>query len=332
MIRLSVILSICVGIAGCAADGSWGAAWPFVPAAGSGHEPGHWSFSWELSGERRIAPVQVFDDGHRTWLQMRPGQHLPVVFRGTPAGNQWVNPRREGDYLILDGVWPELHFRGGSLEARARRLTVRPDLEADTVVRNHSGEGGASALIGPGDETQAEVQALAVAEPESRHELAADAIQGVSGEGAAAAAAAASMPPASMASASSADTGVIALTQTSFVPLAGQPVPLVSQTLPVPVTPSFAITLQDATFRQALQRWAHLAQWTFASEHWDVDVDIPISAAATFDGSFETAVQSLLAATELTDRPLQPCFYSNHVLRVVPYAQSCDRSGGARAS
>jgi hypothetical protein len=46
------------------------------------------------------------------------------------------------------------------------------------------------------------------------------------------------------------------------------------------------------------------------------------------------AVRHLLAATELSERPLQPCFYSNQVLRVVPYAQACDRTAGspARAS
>jgi len=35
---------------------------------------------------------------------------------------------------------------------------------------------------------------------------------------------------------------------------------------------------------------------------------------------------ALLASTELGDRPLRPCFYSNKVVRVVPYAQVCDRT------
>ena len=30
------------------------------------------NFDWELSGEPSVAPVQVFDDGHRTWLQFQP--------------------------------------------------------------------------------------------------------------------------------------------------------------------------------------------------------------------------------------------------------------------
>lgn len=80
--------------------------------------------------------------------------------------------------------------------------------------------------------------------------------------------------------------------------------------------------------RQALERWALSAGWTFSAEHWAVDVDIPLVGQASFQTDFKSAVRELLAATELGDRPLQPCFYSNRVVRVVPYAQACDRSKG----
>lgn len=81
----------------------------------------------------------------------------------------------------------------------------------------------------------------------------------------------------------------------------------------------------DSTLRAVLGRWADMAGWTFHSHHWAVDVDIPLSATAEFPGDFKSAVRGLLGATELADRPLQPCFYSNRVLRVVPIAQSCSR-------
>jgi len=76
----------------------------------------------------------------------------------------------------------------------------------------------------------------------------------------------------------------------------------------------------------ALSRWARTAGWTFEADHWAVDADIPIVGSATFHSGFELAVQDLVASTELADRPLQPCFYANRVLRIVPYAQSCDRT------
>src|SRR5699024_7433863 len=90
----------------------------------------------------------------------------------------------------------------------------------------------------------------------------------------------------------------------------------------------FSLRYDDATLRHALQRWARQAGWTFAPEHWAVDVDIPVSAEADFGTAFESAVQSLLAATELSDRPVQPCFYTNQVVRVVPFTQACDRGRG----
>ncbi|ADP15479.1 type IV pilus assembly protein 1 [Achromobacter xylosoxidans A8] len=90
----------------------------------------------------------------------------------------------------------------------------------------------------------------------------------------------------------------------------------------------------DATLRAVLARWADLAGWTFQPQHWAVDVDIPLSATAEFSGDFKSAVRELLGATELAEKPLQPCFYGNRVLRVVPLAQSCTRMaapGGAAA-
>ncbi|KAA0912049.1 hypothetical protein FQ179_08245 [Pusillimonas sp. ANT_WB101] len=92
-----------------------------------------------------------------------------------------------------------------------------------------------------------------------------------------------------------------------------------------PSTSAYRVSPQDVTIRQALGRWARQAGWTFEPEHWAVDVDIPISGSAVFETDFKQAVRQLVAATELADRPLQPCFYSNQVLRIVPFAQACDR-------
>ena len=82
----------------------------------------------------------------------------------------------------------------------------------------------------------------------------------------------------------------------------------------------------DDTLRAVLSRWALVAGWTFQPQHWAVDVDIPLAGAAEFAADFKSSVRELLAATELAERPLQPCFYTNQVLRVVPLTQSCDRS------
>ncbi|MFJ3463359.1 TcpQ domain-containing protein [Achromobacter spanius] len=96
--------------------------------------------------------------------------------------------------------------------------------------------------------------------------------------------------------------------------------PLAAQAAPFRAAPP------DTTLRAVLARWANTAGWTFQPQHWAVDVDIPLAATAEFSGDFKTAVRGLLGATELADRPLQPCFYGNRVLRVVPLAQSCSRA------
>lgn len=127
----------------------------------------------------------------------------------------------------------------------------------------------------------------------------------------------------------------LALTLASPLGVAGdQPLPAAAPLavqqarpkVPPPASQPFGVTPADGNVRQALARWAGLAGWTFEAEHWAVDVDIPLAGSAVFDDAFRPAVRNLLAATELGDRPVQPCFYANRVLRVVPLAQRCDRT------
>ncbi|CAM5404477.1 hypothetical protein SSTU70S_02824 [Stutzerimonas stutzeri] len=94
---------------------------------------------------------------------------------------------------------------------------------------------------------------------------------------------------------------------------------------PAPVFPTWTVSAADETYRQALRKWAKAAAWTFEPEHWAVPLDIPITAAASFRGDFRTAVQQFVSTTELSETPLQPCFYSNKVVRIVPYNEMCDR-------
>lgn len=97
-------------------------------------------------------------------------------------------------------------------------------------------------------------------------------------------------------------------------------------------SPLYRAAPPDVTLRAVLARWADMAGWTFQPQHWAVDVDIPLSATAEFSGDFKSAVRGLLGATELADRPLQPCFYGNRVLRVVPLAQSCSRAAASQGA
>lgn len=230
-----------------------------------------YSFDWQLSGDPQVAPLQVFDDGRKTWLQFAGDHAAPAVFRREPSGDILLDTSREGGYLVIKGVWPHLVLRGGHLVAHIRQGSASQPPTPDAVAVVPPVALAVAALVPD--------QAAPMAEPIGQ---ASDAPPDIP-----------VMPPA---------------------------------TESPPLALGFHVSPADGNLRQALARWARSSGWTFGVAHWAVDVDIPLAGSAQFDGDFRTSVRQLLAATELGDRPLQPCFYANRVLRVVPYAQRCDRT------
>lgn len=291
LLLLPLALSACTG----PAAGPWPAwSWPWPPShqgggpavpSGAGSAAyARFDFHWQLSGDPEIMPVQVFDDGERMWLQFMPEGAWPAVFDVGAGGWRPLAYRREGPYMVLEGVHGQLELRGGHLRGGIRRA------------RHESGpaEGGAQPTVD-------RPRAMPVADS---------------------AAVGAAEAPRAIAQAAGIRDAAAAV--------AGPPdrVPGLNAETPAG---SFTVSPADVTMRQALERWAAAAGWMFHAEHWAVDVDIPLVGRASFETDFKSAVRELLAATEMGDRPLQPCFYSNHVLRIVPHAQACDRRGGMGA-
>ncbi len=277
MIRLFIAISVVSLLSGCTAlpdlalFGPWRGADNKVEAAS-------YRFSWRLSGDRAVAPLQVFDDGRQMWLQFAPDQAIPAIFVNAEGAQGRPLPyRQEGAYVVLPGVWPSLVLRGGQLKSFIDQIEKTPELPFS------------------GDRSPSPPQASAP--------VPLPAAQVVS---------IASQVPVSAVTPLS-ETLPADFTASSFA-------------LAEEHTASFTVGPQDHNLRVALSRWAQAAGWTFEAEHWAVDADIPIVGSASFEPQFKRAVQQLVASTELADRPLQPCFYSNKVLRIVPYAQSCDRT------
>ena len=296
-----LLLTACTGPQSGYTPANW--PWPFVsgqnkgpaahPHAAHSNRPREFNFDWQLSGDPEIMPVQVFDDGMAMWLQFAPEGVWPAVFEVRNGGWQPLPYRRDPPYMLLDGVYEHLELRGGHLRGSIRRPNGTFATQAPPTPP--------SPLPAT---TAVELRPLAV-----NSKL--DAMP-VPGTGTTVIPAAAPSPaPALPREYSGAESHAV-----SFL---GTPVP------------RYSVSTADQTIRQALERWAREAGWTFSSEHWAVDVDIPLVGQASFDTDFKAAVRELLVATEMGDRPLQPCFYSNRVLRVVPYAQPCDRSAGTRA-
>ncbi|MFW7343643.1 TcpQ domain-containing protein [Pollutimonas sp. H1-120] len=274
-----------------------------------------YNFDWELSGHRAVAPVQVFDDGRKTWLQFPPQQPVPAIFADSAQGGRPLAYTREGPYVVLQGVWPVLILRGGHLKSTIRRpervkaaAGPEPGADALAVVPSAALAPAVSTLpVSPANSVsparQAEIPAsVPTATPNSAKAERKDLAAGPAGR------VLVEAPSPALAT---------ALTAASFdlsdaVPAGG-----------------YQVSPQDVTLRSALVRWARQGGWTFEPEHWAIDADIPIVGTASFEADFKLAVRELVASTELSDRPAQPCFYSNQVLRIVPYAQPCDRTVGA---
>lgn len=316
------------------------AAWFGLEAQATSYD-----FSYRLSGDRRVAPIQVFDDGRQTWLQFAPGQVMPAVFvQQADKGLQLADYQQQGPYLVLQGTAGQIDLRIGDIMARAEYTgTVARQPAAVTVPAS------APAVLSPAPHPS--VSATHPAQPTAanparptapasavNHSInaaaASPAIGGAIAPLASAERAAQGIGPASSASVRRrhevSSPGASAVPGANATATAGAAAPL-----GVPVTAAvssgeaaleFDAALSDRNMRRVLERWARQVGWTFQPEHWTVDVDIPLVGAASFGADFRNAVRGLLAATELGERPLQPCFYSNRVLRVIAFSQACDRT------
>ena len=231
----SALLGLTIALAGCAVhDPGLPEYARQMPGLASGQVPhmltGQPDFSWHLSGDRRVAPRQVFSDQGRIWLQWHPHQAVPSVFVEQFGNWQVVDQQPYGQYTVIEGHWPRLRFQGGQLQAMA--------------VYRHA---------------------------------------------------------------------------PALAPAPAQPCVNLC-----PSAPGFDVRLSDGSIRQALRRWSEQANWFFDDAHWSLPVDFPITAPATFNADFELAVRGLLESTRVSGQAVKPCFYANHVLRVIPAAQSCD--------
>lgn len=266
-----------------------------------------YDFAYRLSGDRRVAPVQVFDDGRTTWLQFQPGQTLPAVFVAgstEASAGQLASYTQQGPYLVLNGTANAFVLRIGAITARADYTGSAPraglPAAAPGMPSQWAGDATSHALpnVPPAPASATTLPAMS------------------------ATASGAAPAPASGGMASLPTASRLAQQRTP-TPAYGPAAGAVSQEASVL---EFDVSLSDKNMRTALGRWARQAGWTFHAEHWAADVDIPLSGVAAFGADFRHAVRTLLSSTELAERPLQPCFYSNRVLRVVPLTQACDRT------
>ena len=92
----------------------------------------------------------------------------------------------------------------------------------------------------------------------------------------------------------------------------------ISPITPKPITASnkvvWSMTPKDKTLRGAFTKWCDSQSWQLV---WNVKADYPIDTAWAISGSFESAVNEVLKATQHTEMPLMAVMHdSNHVLEI----------------
>lgn len=168
MTRFVFLLCLPPLLAGClatSADSAWA-----PPAAA------RYDFNWRLSGERAVAPQQVFHDGQDTWLQFAPGQAVPALFAQSAQGERPLPYQARDPYVVVRGVWPALLMRGGAAVARAQYLGAgqgggwAPAPVAQTGPVSSFAEAGSQPVTLPAAEPASRAETVAVAAPVVRYE------------------------------------------------------------------------------------------------------------------------------------------------------------------
>lgn len=305
---------------------------PWSAAYAQGLSQGGYDFAYRVSGDRRVAPVQVFDDGQSTYIQFKTGQTVPAIFMAGEGGEQLASAVTRGGYVVLAGTASEWVMRIGSVVSAAQ-------YEGDA--RGRRGGAGRAVQVGGIDLMEEPAWGPAVsALPATPQRGGGGAPSGQRVAAPRASVGGMAQPSPQGSSYSQAGYSPAGYSQAGYSQ-AAYPTGAYSQTyaaspppgaLPARPSMSFDASTADPNMRAVLTRWAKLAGWSFDAQHWTVDVDIPLAGAASFGADFKSAVRDLLGSTELSSRPLQPCFYSNQVLRVVPLAEACNRAANVASA
>ena len=95
-----------------------------------------------------------------------------------------------------------------------------------------------------------------------------------------------------------------------------------------PSSRHWSVLVQDITLARTLERWAAQAGYRVK---WDARRNFLIGAPDSVDGSFETALQTLLGSAGIrqSDYPLEACIYANtpplvRVTRLGEQARECE--------
>ena len=81
---------------------------------GSVIDPADLNFAWSGSGQKKLLPGRVYDDGNSTYLSWPAGTAVPAILIKNKEGTEGpVNFAVRGDVIVIDGVPGQIVLRSG---------------------------------------------------------------------------------------------------------------------------------------------------------------------------------------------------------------------------
>ena len=81
-------------------------------------DPTQINFAWSKSGNEKLLPESVFDDGEATFLTWPEGRSVPAILITDTAGTEGpVNFTVRGNTIVVEGVPPQIVLRAGKERA-----------------------------------------------------------------------------------------------------------------------------------------------------------------------------------------------------------------------
>lgn len=271
-----------------------------------------YNFSYKIAGDRMVAPVQVFDNGAKTYLQFRDLTTLPAIFADTPLGEVLLKPGVgfdvEPPYVIVRNIEPEL-----ILVMNKRKAYVSYQGPITEFITKTPVMFGARQPIALSPDATAPVSPDAFAKMHQHAQIAA------------APTSTQSTPVNALQSRDATDAGALTVKAIALPAASEKERPTTAS--PPATAFEWTVSASDQNLRKLLKRWTGVDapghDWTVI---WDVEKDIPIETSDLITADFKTAVRHVLASTQFSDITLQPCFYTNNVVRVVRKTTKCNPS------
>ena len=77
-------------------------------------DPAQLNFAWAGTGDKKLLPNRIYDDGQTTYLTWTAGTPVPAILIKDKAGTEGpVNFAVRGDVIVVDGVPREIVLRSG---------------------------------------------------------------------------------------------------------------------------------------------------------------------------------------------------------------------------